>query len=365
MKKLNIALIGYGRSGCDIHGAFLRSERNDICNVVAVVEADPARAAVAKEHFGCETFRSYQELLGRTDLDFVVNASYSDLHYPITKDLLAHGFKVLCEKPLCKTPEMVQDLIDTAKAHGTEFTIFHQYRYNDYYLKMYELLQKHVIGVVKLVRISQSGFARRYDWQTLLYRDAGSMRNNAAHYIEQVMHLAGSDEMPKIYSYLGLWNAVGDAEDYMFCVFHYSNGTRYEVEFNPSDAFGGEPLYKIYGTRGTMHVFNDRIVYKYFNEDECPEPVLAEQSIHHEDGSPAYCNNHIVWHEETVQLAADVWNSFGKCSDGFYHDWYDHLVNGAPLYMTPEHVKAQIAIFREVEKQNPMEVKFYKPDTVI
>ena len=36
MKKLNIAIVGYGRSGCDIHGAFLRSKDNDICNVVAV-----------------------------------------------------------------------------------------------------------------------------------------------------------------------------------------------------------------------------------------------------------------------------------------------------------------------------------------
>ena len=28
MKKLNIAIVGYGRSGCDIHGAFLRSKDN-------------------------------------------------------------------------------------------------------------------------------------------------------------------------------------------------------------------------------------------------------------------------------------------------------------------------------------------------
>ena len=114
MKKLNVAIIGYGRSGCDIHGAFLRTPENDICNVVAVVENDPARAEAAKKDFGCDTYHSYTELFDRTDLDFVVNASYSDLHYPITKDLLEHGLNVLCEKPLCKTPEMVQDLIDTA-----------------------------------------------------------------------------------------------------------------------------------------------------------------------------------------------------------------------------------------------------------
>ena len=154
MKKLNIAIIGYGRSGCDIHGAFLRTQDNDICNVVAVVENDPARAAAAKEHFGCDTYTSYTELFERKDLDFIVNASYSDLHYPITKDLMEHGFNVLCEKPLCKTPEMVQDLIDTAKKNNVIFTIFHQYRFNDYYIKMYELLEKKV-GKMKYKEISK------------------------------------------------------------------------------------------------------------------------------------------------------------------------------------------------------------------
>ena len=28
MKKLNVAIIGYGRSGCDIHSAFFRSQNN-------------------------------------------------------------------------------------------------------------------------------------------------------------------------------------------------------------------------------------------------------------------------------------------------------------------------------------------------
>ena len=366
MKKLNIAIIGYGRSGCDIHGAFLRTPGNDICNVKVVVEADPARAAAAKAHFGCETVSDYKELFGRTDIDFVTNASYSDLHYPITKDLMEHGFNVLCEKPLCKTPEMVQDLIDTAKANNVQFTIFHQYKFNDYFIKMKELLGKKVIGDVKLVRACQNSFARRYDWQTLLYRDAGTMRNNAAHSIEQIMDLAESDEMPKITSHMDIWNSVGDAEDYMFCRMHYSNGVIYEMEVNPSDAFAGEqPLFKIFGTKGTMKVYNQKIIYKYYVDEEVPAPTLDHKSLHKEDGSPAYCNNQLVWHEEEVALDADVWNSFTKCSNRFYHAWYETLVNGAELFMKPEHIKAQIAIFNEIERQNPLIYKYDKPDYVI
>ena len=39
MKKLRVAIIGQGRSGRDIHGAFFRSENNDKYEVVAVVDA--------------------------------------------------------------------------------------------------------------------------------------------------------------------------------------------------------------------------------------------------------------------------------------------------------------------------------------
>ena len=48
MKKLNVAIIGQGRSGRDIHGRHFRSENNTLFNVVAVVEIDEARKALAQ-----------------------------------------------------------------------------------------------------------------------------------------------------------------------------------------------------------------------------------------------------------------------------------------------------------------------------
>ena len=51
MEKLNIAIIGQGRSGRDIHGPFLKSENNTLFNVKAVVEIDPARRALALEEY--------------------------------------------------------------------------------------------------------------------------------------------------------------------------------------------------------------------------------------------------------------------------------------------------------------------------
>ena len=77
MKKLNVAIIGQGRSGRDIHGAFFKSEANKLYNVVAIVDALEDRRIRAREEFGCDVYASHKELFGRTDIDLVVNASYS------------------------------------------------------------------------------------------------------------------------------------------------------------------------------------------------------------------------------------------------------------------------------------------------
>ena len=63
MKKLNVAIIGQGRSGKDIHGRYFRSEDNTHYTVKYVVDADEFRRGVAEEIYpGCQTFARYEEL---------------------------------------------------------------------------------------------------------------------------------------------------------------------------------------------------------------------------------------------------------------------------------------------------------------
>ena len=54
--------------------------------------------------------KDYKELFDKKDIDFVINASYSKDHYPVSKNLLAHGFNVLCEKPFCRNEKECNDL---------------------------------------------------------------------------------------------------------------------------------------------------------------------------------------------------------------------------------------------------------------
>ncbi|MEG0693378.1 MAG: Gfo/Idh/MocA family oxidoreductase, partial [Oscillospiraceae bacterium] len=188
MKKLRLAIIGQGRSGRDIHGKHLLTDTERF-EVVAVVDALENRRERAAKEYGCETFETYQELFGRTDIDFVVNASFSQMHAPITIDLLNHGFNVLCEKPCAKTAEDVQAMIDASKKNNRMLAIFQQSRFAPYFEKVKEVIASGVLGRLVQISISFNGYARRWDWQCCQDFNAGSLYNTGPHPVDQALNL--------------------------------------------------------------------------------------------------------------------------------------------------------------------------------
>ena len=123
MKKMRVAIIGQGRSGRDIHGNFYLSEHNDLVEVVAVVDEIESRRERAKEEFKCDVYADYRELFKRDDIDLIVNATFSHLHYPIAKDCLEHGYNVLNEKPLARTSFEAMELEKIAKEKGLDVDV--------------------------------------------------------------------------------------------------------------------------------------------------------------------------------------------------------------------------------------------------
>ena len=72
MKKLNVAIIGQGRSGKDIHGKYYLSADNRYYTVKYVVEADERRRRISEKRYpDCRTFADYTALFDLTDIDLL------------------------------------------------------------------------------------------------------------------------------------------------------------------------------------------------------------------------------------------------------------------------------------------------------
>lgn len=139
MKKIRVALIGYGRSGRNIHRKLLL-QLPDKYEFVAFVEQDKERREMIERENGMQALSDYRELFGRTDIDLVINASFSFDHARISYDLLTNGFDVLSEKPASGNVNDFECALKAAKEHGRQYFIFQQYRFAPAYMKMREIV---------------------------------------------------------------------------------------------------------------------------------------------------------------------------------------------------------------------------------
>ena len=236
MKKIRVAIIGQGRSGRNIHGYYFRSEENQHYQVVAVVDRDEARRKLAlQEYPGCEVYEDYRELYGKP-VDLVINTAFSELHYPISKDLLEHDLSVLVEKPMARNYEEATELIRIAKEHNVFFAVFQQSFLMPYYQKLKETIDSGKLGKITQVNIAYSGFERRWDWQTQLKYMGGCVYNFGPHAIGFGLDLMDfSDDVKVVYSKLDRVLASGDAEDVAKIILAAPGKPVVDVEINSND----------------------------------------------------------------------------------------------------------------------------------
>ncbi len=356
MKKLTLAVIGQGRSGRDIHGAYFKSDLNDFCEVKYVVERDSARRERAEaEYPGCKAFASHEELYGIADIDLVVNASYSDEHYPVTRDLLEHGFNVVVEKPFARTRLECDTLISLAKRRGVTLAVFQQTFLAPIYTETCRILSEGTLGEIQQIAIKYNGFSRRWDWQTLLSRCAGSIYNTGPHPIGMALgFLDFSKDCRVVFSRLGTALTSGDGEDYAKIIMTAPEKPVIDVEMNSADAFNDYNI-KICGSRGTYKCTTAHYDMKYIVEGENPERPVIFESLSDENGLPAYCSEKLITHEESGDFKG---SAFDTAVDAFYRMVRDNITDGKPMKVTPEMAAMIISVIEEVHAQNPLPLKY-------
>ena len=353
MKTINVAIIGQGRSGRDIHGAYFNSPANTHFHVAAVVDALEERRERAKAEYGCDVYESYESLFARKDIDLVVNSTFSHMHAPISIDLLNHGFNVICEKPFAKTYEDGCRVIQAAKRNGKLLNVFQQSRFAPYYRKIREIMDSGKLGEIAQINIRFSGFARRWDWQTSKAYAGGGVRNTGPHPLDQAMDLLGFPENVTVFSRLGCYNVSGDAEDYAKIILTVPGKPLIDVEISSCDAYSPY-TYKIMAQNGSLRATMSRIEYKYFIPEEEPPRPLVMEPLFTEARTPSYCREALNWHEETVDIDG---SAFNVAVEEYYAMIYAALTEGAPMRITPEQVLTQLKVIDLIHAQNPLTVE--------
>ena len=356
MKKLNVAIIGQGRSGRDIHGGYFLRDDNKYYNVKYVVEASEQRRQIALErHPGCTVFADYTELYGIEDIDLVVNATYSEMHAPITKDLLLHGFNVLVEKPFARTHYECDELIKLAQDKGLVLAVFQQTFLAPFYLFAKELAASGKLGEIKQIKLRYNSFSRRWDWQTLQKKCAGNTYNTGPHPIGIALGLMDFDPNIRVaYSKLENVLSSGDADDSSKIILDAPGKPFADIEMVANDAYSPYNL-KLQGTLGTFQCTTTEYQMTYLVPSENPEQPVQEEYIHDGSHNPVYCREALIKHEEEGKFNG---TAFDTGTASLYEQLYYKLTEGRPMTVTPYMAREVIRVIETVHAQNPLPVKF-------
>jgi predicted dehydrogenase len=354
MGKLNAAIIGYGRSGRDIHTRLLKL-LPDLFEVSAYVDGDAERQEMIKQETGKPVYPKYTDLYDKKGIDLVVNASFSHEHATISKELLKKGFNVLSEKPAARDAEEFQTVLDAAKESGKKYYVFQQYRHAPGFAKLREVIASGILGRIVAVGIQTDNFARRWDWQTIHENTAGVLLNNGPHYVDWALTLMGFPKDIQVFAAMDSANYAGNGEDYAKLILQAPGSPVVDLELSSCNTYPGN-LFLVQGTQGTLKGNETSLSWKYFKPAETPALRLDPRPLRNEKGEPLYCREKLNFYEETwnADLGSRDPHEYDFTEKGlnYYRNLHANFTTGAEFIIKNEQVLLQMKVMGAAHAQN-------------
>ena len=350
-RKVKTAIAGFGRSGCDIHARYLKTDPR--FEVVAVADELDERREDAVKAVGCKTFHNAKELIAAGGFELLVNATPSRFHVETSLAGLQAGFHVLSEKPSATTVAEFDAITAAAEKADKLFFPFQNSRFYPYFRKIREVIASGVLGRIICIRSNWSGYGRRWDWQTRQDQCAGNLFNTGPHPVDQAIVLFG-DATPQVFCRMAAYHFDfgGDANNFCALTLYGDGAPTIEIQVSSFQAYPQGEQYNIQGTLGGLTGGPSGLRWKYFDPARAPKHTLWKPWSDRRQ----YCSETLNWQEETWSFPdpSSNANGFTDLSAGVYDNIYDILVNGAQRIITLDQVRRQIYVMEEAHRQNPL-----------
>ena len=222
-EPIRIGLLGLGRAGNGMHVSALK-DRTDMYKVVAVCDLIEERRNSIAESFGCRAYASAEELVRDEEIELVVIATRSCDHYRHAVMAMEAGKHVFLEKPITLDAAEAADLFARSEKPGApRFFPQQNRRFEAVFMDLMKTIESGKLGNVFEVTISERGYQRRDDWQTISEFGGGQLFNWGPHIVDQSLRLLGSP-VKQQFSHCVHAVAGGDCEDHFSAHFIGENG---------------------------------------------------------------------------------------------------------------------------------------------
>ena len=347
MNPIKIGVAGLGRSGWNIHAKALHQLPE--FEVVAAMDFDAERRKEAETEMGARTYDNYDALIADADVEAVVVATPNFLHCEHIIGALDAGKHAICEKPFGTTSDEADAMIEAAKRNDKLVVPFQNRRYEAHFQKVQEILDSGVLGEIHLIRLCVHSFSRRWDWQTLREFSGGQLTNWGPHVVDHALQLLklDADTMPEMWVDMRNVLSSGDADDHIELMLRApggedNNGPLVQIEISAAMAYP-QDRWEIGGKSGCLKGTPNHLDWKWVDWSAHPERPVERTP------TPGRSYN-----REPLDWQTGEWNREGQpdseLTDAFYRNFARSVREGAPLDITPQSVRQQIAVIERAKE---------------
>ena len=210
MKKIKIAVVGYGNRG-QVYADYSLDEPNEV-EVAAVIDPNLYKLSVAKERYQMsdnQLFTAYADFVASgLDVDIVINATMEQFHYQTAMEILQSKHHMLIEKPIVPNQEQLMDIYNTAKENGCMVFVCHVLRYSPFYKKIKSMIAEGKIGRMTSMEMNEHVWVPHYmtsyvrgKWGS--EKECGSpiLLAKCCHDMDLICWLNGATSAEKVFSY--------------------------------------------------------------------------------------------------------------------------------------------------------------------
>ncbi len=339
-----VGIAGLGRSGWNIHAAALATLPEKF-QIVAVCDHLPERRAEAQTKFGCRVYSQFSDLLGDDGVELMVIATPSHLHSDQSIEAMKRGKHVIVEKPFAASVSDADRMIAASRETGQILTCNQNSRYSPDFLKVREVIASGKLGRIVLIRSAWQHFDRRWDWQTLKEFQGGTLNNSASHVVDQALVLLGEVE-PDVFCQMERMLSSGEAEDHVKILLRALGKPIIDIEVTSACAYP-QDRWLVMGSQGGLTGTANRLRWKFVDPEVLPpRPVSTEPTP-----DRSYNREELPWVEESCEIPREASR---LANAQVYLDLYPALREGAPVAITAESVRRQIAVLDTCRRLSPV-----------
>lgn len=266
-----IALAGAGTLGGD-HARNFASI--DGCQVAVVFDVVRQNAEALAAEVGAQVAAD-EDRLWADDIDVVVVTTPTPFHADYCVKAAKAGKHIFCEKPLARTLEQGEKVLEAVRDAGVTMMVGHVLRWFDPYARARDLVRQGAVGEVGMIRLSrintlpggpQSWFAR-YDWS------GGVILDMSVHDLDWLLWTFGPAE--KVYA-RGLYDRLPNM-DYALMTIRLECGAIAHVEGSWADLGMFRTSFEIAGSGGLIEHDSTRNITLTVQSREAAEEMEAVQ----------------------------------------------------------------------------------------